>query len=151
MLKSKSELTCSYCTKILKDPIVLPCEDSICREHLSERERRSQTKKIKCKKCNEEFGVNGHKFESNNEHKKLIESQSYLNKEEMSLKHELEDSIRKFFDLFSEFNENRTQLDMDVYNHYQELRFQIDEHRERIKERIDVIALAMIDQKKKYE
>ena len=43
---------------------------------------------------------------------------------------------------------------MDVFDHYQELRFQIDQHREELKEKsdeIDEIALAMIDQTKKYE
>jgi hypothetical protein len=39
MFKSqKSHLTCSYCAKILKDPILLPCDVSICREHLSDRD-----------------------------------------------------------------------------------------------------------------
>ena len=50
MLKSpKSQLTCSYCSKIIKDPIQLPCDDSICREHLKERDT-LKAKKIKCKK-----------------------------------------------------------------------------------------------------
>ena len=35
MLKSKkSEVTCSYCSKIYKHPILLPCGDSICRYNL---------------------------------------------------------------------------------------------------------------------
>jgi len=38
MLKLKSQLTCSYCWKIYKDPILFTCDDSICREHLSERD-----------------------------------------------------------------------------------------------------------------
>jgi hypothetical protein len=40
---------------------------------------------------------------------------------------------------------------LDVFDHFQEMRFQIDEHRERLKVRIDDIALAMIDDTKKYE
>jgi hypothetical protein len=49
---------------------------------------------------------------------------------------------------------NKSKLDLDVYNHYQELRFQIDQHRDELKEKsdeIDEIALTMIDQTKKYE
>ena len=53
--------------------------------------------------------------------------------------------IRKFFQIYDKFSQKRTKLDLDVFDHYQELRFQIDEHRERLKERIDDIALAMID------
>jgi hypothetical protein len=45
MLKSqKSQLTSSYCSKIFKDPIMLPCDDSICREHLSDRDVVKQNK-----------------------------------------------------------------------------------------------------------
>ena len=45
------------------------------------------------------------------------------------------------------------ELNWDIFNDFQELRFQIDEHRERerLKVRIDEIALAMIDKTKKYE
>jgi hypothetical protein len=81
-------LTCSYCSRLLKDPIELPCDDSICREHLSERDVVSQKK---------------------------------------------------------------TKLESDVFDHFQEMRFQIDEHRERLKERIDEIALKMIDDTKEDE
>jgi hypothetical protein len=38
-----------------------------------------------------------------------------------------------------------------VFDHFQEIRFQVDEHRERLKEKIDEIALAMIDKIKKCE
>ena len=33
--------------------------------------------------------------------------------------------------------QNKSKLESDVFDHYQELRFQIDEHRERLKEKID--------------
>ena len=64
MLKLKSQLTCSYCSKIFNDPIDLPCDESICREHLSERDVR-KVNKIKCKKCNEEYQVKDNEFKSN--------------------------------------------------------------------------------------
>jgi hypothetical protein len=77
MLKSKkSQLTCSYCSIIFKDPILLPCDDSICREHLKDRDVVKQSK-IKCKKCNEEFGVRNNQFKSSNELKKFLDSHSY--------------------------------------------------------------------------
>ncbi len=40
---------------------------------------------------------------------------------------------------------------MDEFEHFQEIRFKIDQHREELKKRIDEIALAMIDETKKYE
>ena len=77
MLKLKSQLTCSYCSKIYKHPIILPCNDPICGEHLRDRDVVNPNK-IKCKNCNQEYPVKGNAFESNNVLTKLIESQSYL-------------------------------------------------------------------------
>jgi len=128
----------------------LPCDDSICRGHLKERDVVKQNR-IKCNKCNEEFQIKEHHFESNEALKKLIESHSYLSGEELGLKQELEVSIRQFFEFYDEFIENRTKIESDLFEHFQEMRFKIDEHRERLKERIDHIALEMIDQTKKYE
>ncbi len=125
----------------------MPCEDSICREHLSERSVVKQNK-VKCAKCNGEFQVNDHEFKSNIELNNSIEIQSYLSEEVLSLKKILEQSIREFFQFYDEFTQNRTKLDLDVFDHYQELRFKIDEYREELKKRIDKIALAMIDQTK---
>jgi len=151
MLKSqKSQLTCSYCSKIVKDPIELPCEDSICLEHLSERDVAKENR-IKCGECKQEFQIKDIEFKSIQASKKLKESQPYLGEEETRLKQEFEEAVKKFFELYDQYEQNKTQLDTDVFNHFQEMRFQIDEHRERLKERIDEIALAMIDQTKKSE
>ncbi len=150
MLTLKSHLICSYCSKIVKEPIELPCEDSICREHLSERNVVKENS-IKCKKCKQEFGVRDNQFSSNKTLMKLVQSQCYLSEEESSLKKNLEESIRKFFVFYDDFIQNKSILESNVFDHYQELRFQIDEHRERLKEKIDDIALAMIGDTKTNE
>jgi hypothetical protein len=150
MLKSKANWTCSYCSKILKDPILLPCEDNICRLHLKEKDSVKQNA-IKCVKCKENFPIKGHDFKSNKTLKQLIEDKSYLSEEEMNLKKNLEESIRKFFGFYDNFILNKSKVDTDVFNHFQELRFQIDEHRERLKAKIDDVALEMIEQTKKCE
>ncbi len=78
-------MTCSYCSRIFSDPISLPCEDSICLEHLSDKDVVKQNK-IKCKECNEEYGVQNNEFKSNEDLKKLIESKFYLSEDEIRLK-----------------------------------------------------------------
>jgi hypothetical protein len=94
MLNSqKCQLLCSYCSKIFKDPILLPCEDSICRDHLKERDAVKQNK-IKCIQCNEEFQVKSNAFKSNNKLNTLLETQSYLSTDEKSLKQSLEESVK---------------------------------------------------------
>jgi hypothetical protein len=63
----------------------------------------------------------------------------------------LEVSVRKFFEFYEELNQNKSKLESDVFEHFEEIRFQIDEHREELKVKIDDIALAMIDETKLYE
>jgi len=128
----------------------LPCDENICREHLSESDIVKQDK-IKCMECNEEFEVKDNEFKTNQTLKKLIESRSYLSEKEINLKEDLEFSVRNFFKFYDEFLQNKSKLELEVFDHYQELRFQIDEHRERLKEKIDEIALRMIDDTKENE
>ena len=135
MFKSKSQVTCSYCSCIFKDPILLPCEDSICRVHLSERDVQKENN-IKCKKCNAEFQIKDNQFKSNEDLKNLIDSHSYLGEEEKSLKKELEETARKFFKFYDDFVQLREKMDSDVFDYFQEMRFQVDEHREELKGKI---------------
>ncbi len=110
MLKSqKSHLICSYCSRIFKDPIILPCDDSICREYLSERTVVKENK-IKCKECDEEFQIKDYDIKLNVTLANLKESHSYLSQEEIELKREFEDSIEKFYQFHDEFIQNRTKL-----------------------------------------
>jgi hypothetical protein len=74
-----------------------------------------------------------------------------LSQEGKCLKLGLEDSIRNFFEFYDEFVENKTKLESHVFEHFYEMRFQIDQQREELKKKIDDIALALIDETKKYE
>jgi hypothetical protein len=150
MSKRKREWTCSYCSKILKDPIDLPCNDSICRGHLSEKAVVKQ-KKIKCNDCKQDFQIKNNHFKSSNALTKLIESQSYLNEEEKGLKQELEVSVKQFFHIYGQIIENKAKLESVVVDHFQKMKFQINEQRDKLKKRIDDMALEMIQQTKKFE
>ncbi len=46
---------------------------------------------------------------------KLVESQFYLIEEETNLKRELKESIKKFLEFYDNFNQNKTQLQSDVF------------------------------------
>jgi hypothetical protein len=146
----KSILTCSLCSKIFKDPVELPCQDFICREHLFAKDVQKQNK-IKCVECKKEFPVKNEEFKSVKLIQKMLDNKLYLSDNEKYLKQQIEESIRDFYKLYEDFSLNKTSLDSDVYNHLHELRFQIDEHREKLKQKIDDIALAMIEQTKKFE
>ena len=46
---------------------------------------------------------------------------------------------------------NKNLVTLECHKHFQEVRFQIDEHREELKKKIDDISLEMIERAKKYE
>ena len=46
---------------------------------------------------------------------------------------------------------NKTTLELDAHEHFQEIRFQLDEHREELKQKIDDIYMGMIQLTKKFE
>jgi hypothetical protein len=149
MNRLKTSLTCSKCLKLYKNPIELPCKHFICNEHLSENKLEN---KIKCDKCKKDFQVKDNDFKSTDLFlNKLISEQLYLNDEEVSLKIKIEESIKVFFNIYEQFLENKNNLNLECHNHFHEIRFQIDEQREELKQKIDDIALDMIEKTKKYE
>ena len=150
MNRWKSSLTCSYCSKIFKDPIELPCEDFICQEHLTDRIVKKQNK-IVCVNCKNCFEVKDNDFNTSHLLSKLLDEKVYLNDEEIVLKQKIENSIKVFFQIYEEFVLNKNKLDLASHEHFSEIRRQIDIQREKLKDKIDEIALEMIDQTKKFE
>ena len=61
MNRWKSSLTCSYCSKILKDPIELPCSHNLCKNHLLEKNIVKENK-IKCGECKQDFRIKNNDF-----------------------------------------------------------------------------------------
>ena len=146
-LKVKKSLTCLNCSKIFRDPIELPCKHNICKEHLVEKEVLKQNK-IKCFKCKQAFEVNGNEFKSIEFLKQMLNDQIYFNEEEKHLKQKIEESIKHFYEMDENSISSKTQLDLDCHNHFQEVRRQLDMHREKLKEKIDGIYLEMIEDKR---
>jgi len=101
--------------------------------------------------CKQEFGVKDNDFKPNSCLKKQLDDHIYLSNRQFSLKNKIEDSIRKFFQMFEQFTLNKTTLDLDVHEHFQEIRRNIDLHREALKETIDDIYMEMIEKTKNFE
>jgi hypothetical protein len=53
--------------------------------------------------------------------------------------------------MYEEFTLDKSRIDLDVHIHFQEIRFEIDEHREELKEKIDDIYTLMAERTKKFE
>ena len=142
----KLELTCGYCSKIYSNPFSLPCNDTICQEHLIE------ANTIKCATCGEEFTVKDNEFiRPIKVIKSLIDKEMFLSENEKVLKKSIETSLNDFYNLYAEFMKFKSSLDLTCFNHFQEIRRKIDLQREELKQQIDKIALSMIEQTKKFE
>jgi hypothetical protein len=79
--------------------------------------------------------------------KEKVDELLFLNDEELSMKKQIVESIQMFIQMYEEFTLNKSKLDLDV----QELRFKLDEHRERLKVKIDDIYMEMIEKTTKFE
>jgi hypothetical protein len=53
--------------------------------------------------------------------------------------------------MYEEFTLNKTRIDLDVHEQFQDIKFTLDEHREVLKQKIDDIYMEMIDKTKKFE
>jgi hypothetical protein len=98
--------------------------------------------------CKQDFVVKGNDFNTIEILKKQLDDHVYLSDEEFALKNQIEDSIRQFFQMYEQFTLNKTNL---VHNHFQEIRFKLDEHRERLKGKINDIYMQMIEKTKTFE
>jgi DNA repair exonuclease SbcCD ATPase subunit len=151
MTSIKQDFTCAFCSKIYKNPFILPCDDILCEEHLKEVNVRKNNS-ITCKTCQIEFDVKDNQLiRPSKVLQKLIENERYLSDEEKSLKRQLEQALRDFLDLNEQLQDAKNSFDLDCHNHFQEIRRKIDVQREELKDQIDKIALAMIEQTKEME
>ena len=79
------ELTCSYCMKIYRKPVILPCNHCLCEEHLKDTDV-LKVKTIQCKTCKREFGLYDNEFKPNEIAQNLIEKEMHLTEVEKAIK-----------------------------------------------------------------
>jgi hypothetical protein len=73
----KSELACTYCMKIYRKPVILPCNHCLCAEHFKDINV-LKIKTIQCKTCNQEFGLDENELKPNEIFQNLIEKEIFL-------------------------------------------------------------------------
>jgi hypothetical protein len=155
---AKLEYTCLICSKIYNEPIELPCGDTICAVHLKEAAK-NEKNHIKCLNCSKIFPVKGEQFSSNKFIQNVLKNEEYLSDEEKNLKHQLENFIESFIPLKEKLLAKKSLLTLKCYNHFQELRRQIDLHREcmpktytkSIREKLNTISFELIDKVNDFE
>jgi hypothetical protein len=146
----KSSLTCSYCSKIFQRPILLPCNDTICQSHLKEFSV-VKNNEITCKLCNNKCAVNGAEFEPNKAVQHLIDNENFLSDDEKNLKKVINDLFKAIQCQMDTFVSTKNKLDVECYDHFAEVRRQIEMHREKLKSQIDDIANDMCNKVDEFE
>ena len=150
-MNTKEDLQCSYCLRILKIPMSLPCVcENICYEHLAEL-RFANANQIKCSSCHKQFDLSEHDLKENKKLKSLIDKEAHLSDTEKDLKCLLEQSIKDKYEKLLDLEERKNEAILESHNHFQEIRRKIDLQREELKDEIDKISLAMIEQTKAIE
>ena len=110
----KSKVTCFLCSKILNNPIELPCRDTICSNHLQESNCIKENK-IKCIKCNKTFSIrDNNNFRFNQMAKLFLEEFKFLSLNEMLLKKQIEDGFKCFYQMQKELVQSKNELAFNV-------------------------------------
>ena len=116
-MNSKADYVCSYCSRIFKNPILLPCLHTICEHHLKEITV-LRDKLIKCETCEFDIDLTTYKIKPNKHAKILLGKEFYLSEEEKSFKNSLENDLKKLLELNKSFEEQKNYLDMKSKNHF---------------------------------
>ena len=142
---NKSQLVCKQCDRILHKPVHLPCNCTICHAHLHD--ALANTKGIlQCGTCRVEFAVGNIDFKENEHAKHLLASDEHLSNQGKERKSELHVLIHQYHTLCEQFRQDLRNAESFAHEKFAEIRRQIDLQREALKEKIDEIALDMIDQ-----
>ena len=139
----KSEVICKICKRFLKNPISLPCFCVICDEHLHDGSAKHGL--IECSKCSRSFDISQTEFKTSEMAASILAKDLHLTDEEKSLKNSFQDALQQIDQLQDELKSKQSVCEVTCFDHFSEIRRQIDIRREALKAKIDEIALEMID------
>ena len=145
----KSELSCNICKLVVNKPVTLPCSSVVCGEHLHDASVKNGM--IKCQKCDKEFDVPRSGFPSNERVANILANDHHLNDEEIAIKNAIQELIQKLDQLQNDVRLKRNDMEITSFDHFTEIRRQIDIQREELKNKIDEISLKLIDRANEIE
>ena len=71
MNKIRNAIKCAICQEILESPVILPCNDNVCKKHVSNQ----SNDVIRCEKCGIEHQIPTNGFQSNHVLQEIIDAQ----------------------------------------------------------------------------
>ena len=142
----KEELTCTYCSEILKEPITLNCcGENICKEHLRLLLSNESSNVISCPCCNSDIEKQG--LQVNKLIQKLIEKELHKFKIDPKFK----ELIRTFNTEIRALEKIVNEPEDLIYETLSEVKRMVDLDREKAKAQIDHLANEIIQRLDNYE
>ena len=146
---NKSALQCHLCSKILKDPVNLPCQCTICHNHLKDDSVKDGI--LTCVECGDKFVVKDMQLKVNKLAKRILDAENHLSPEEKDAKTEMQLLLNEFQQLYDKLQQEQTEFEVSSYDHFAEIKRKLDLQREELKQKIDEIYLTLISKVEKHE
>ena len=143
---ARADFLCKICARIQKQPVSLPCLcSSVCKEHTSTHSL------ITCTECGQTFEVSDQGLVENKLVRNLIEKSYYLTEEERKVKSDLERSLHEMTSLLDSFKLRVAEFVVVQYDHFADLKREIDVKRESLIESIHKVSGEMMRHVEKTE
>ena len=143
-LNAKTYFICKFCNKVLANSVILPCNCTICDEHVNE--FYTNENRTCCVLCGKETKITRDNVKKDTFSDYIVENNLYLTNNELRLKKNSDLQIEKVNTAFNEFIKRSAELEVIQYDQFFDLKTKVDIRREELKMKIDEIAEKMIDQ-----
>jgi hypothetical protein len=141
----KENFLCGICSKILKNPVSVPCNCSqICKEHV-DKEIKNKKHTMTCPTCKESYDIPENGFWEMKKIKDSIEKNHHLSDIEKVAIDGLKQTLKEIDNLYTiQLQAKLTELPAKISDHFEEMRRKVDIRRETLIERIHKISADMI-------
>lgn len=149
MNKITEFLTCKYnnCNKYYENPIKLPCENTICKEHIDKLMKENNEFTFTCLLCNRQHNLISNDIKLNQDILNVLNMNLHLKPKQLLAK----DSLEKFKHLVDEMITTANNPLDEVYKQVGKVRNEITEKRDEVKKQVDEISSEMLRKLDDYE
>ena len=140
----KSLMTCNICKLVLSSSTIsLPCLHAIFCEHLQDDTIKNGS--IQCLDCEKEFDVPQNRFPSHKMASNIQAENMHLSDKEKQLEQSIKDTIQQLKELSTGLKEKHSNLEIITFDHFSEVKRQIDIQRERLTNKNDELQAKLLD------
>ena len=147
----KRSVICKICNNILKDPVFLPCHNTVCQYHVEVMLKHGTDPNFECSICGKTHEKNLNDLKENELASSIIKSNVYLNEQEKLIKIDLEKNSLELDYLFKTQDKLEVELDLFTGEYFFDVKSKINLNRKELKSQIDMIADKMIYLADEYE